>query len=240
MGRAPVREYGARRRTVRGALAAMLIAALGLTAGVQRGHADERLEITATDGVQLVGHLEGTEGPGVVFGHMYPADQRSWTAFARETAAAGFRTLTFDFRGYGESGGTKDIAAIDRDMEGAYRVLLGRKIRPIYLVGASMGGTAALIVAARVPVAGVATLSAPVAFRGLDATPALPKVAGRKLFVAAESDAAAADAAKQLATKTADPKTVLVVPGAEHGTALLDGAQGSAVKAALRGFLTAP
>jgi pimeloyl-ACP methyl ester carboxylesterase len=214
--------------------AAMLLSLAGL-APVSR--ADERVQITATDGAQLVGHLAGHEGPGIVFGHMYPADQRSWTSFAEEMARAGFRTLTFDFRGYGESGGEKDIAAIDRDMEGAYRFLIGRKIRPVFLVGASMGGTAALIVAARVPVAGVATLSAPVAFRGLDAAPVLARLTTRKLFIAAEADAPAADAAKHFATHAPDPKTIQFVPGADHGTTLLEGPQAAAVRKSLRDFL---
>jgi len=134
--------------------------------------------------------LDGREGPGIVFAHTYRGDQRSWTAFAAEMAQSGFRTLTFDFRGYGESGGGKDVATIDRDLEGAYRFVLGRKIRPVYLVGASMGGTAALVVAARVPVAGVATLSAPAAFQGLDAAAAVAKLSAPALFVAAESDTA--------------------------------------------------
>jgi pimeloyl-ACP methyl ester carboxylesterase len=236
---------GPRRRPVRAGravgLGLVLELVLGLVLGLGRGascHADERVQITATDGVQLVGHLAGDAGPGIVFGHMYPADQRSWTAFAREMAAAGFRTLTFDFRGYGESGGRKDIAAIDRDMEGAYRLLIGRKVRPVYLVGASMGGTAALLVAARVPVAGVATLSAPLAFRGLDATPALSKVTCRKLFIAAEGDTRAADAAKRLADATPGAKTLDLVPGADHGTVLLEGPEGAAVGRAIRAFLT--
>ncbi len=223
------------RRLLLGALAVALV--LGLTRGAI---ADERVDITATDGVQLIGHLAGSAGPGIVFGHMYPADQTSWTAFATEMAAAGFRTLTFDFRGYGESGGTKDVAAIDRDMEGAYRYMIGRKIRPIYLVGASMGGTAALIVAARVPVAGVATLSAPVAFQGLDAAAALPVLTGPKLFIAAADDRPAAAAVRELAAKTHDPKTIEVVPGSAHGTALLTGAEATVVKAALRAFLVPP
>ena len=211
-----------------------------LLAGVAPAVADERVQITATDGVQLVGHLDGREGPGIVFAHTYRGDQRSWTAFAAEMAQSGFRTLTFDFRGYGESGGRKDVATIDRDLEGAYRFVLGRKIRPVYLVGASMGGTAVLVVAARVPVAGVATLSAPTAFQGLDAAAAVAKLSAPALFVAAESDTAAADAAHEFATRIAAPKTLLLVPGTDHGTALLDGPQSAAVKRALRTFLTAP
>lgn len=217
------------------ARALVVAAVVGLTFG-SGACADERVDITATDGVQLVGHLAGREGPGIVFGHMYPADQTSWTAFAQEMAAAGFRTLTFDFRGYGESSGTKDVAAIDRDMEGAYRYMIGRKIRPVYLAGASMGGTAALIVAARVPVAGVATLSAPIAFRGLDATSALAGLAMPKLFLAAADDAPAAEAVKELTVKSHDPKTIKIVPGSAHGTDLLTGSEAAAVREALRAF----
>ncbi len=229
------------RRARRGSMRFIAAVALLFAAATgQPARADERVDITATDGVQLVGHLEGTEGPGIIFAHMYPADQRSWTSFANETAAAGFRTLTFDFRGYGESGGEKNVAAIDRDLEGAYRFLVGRKIRSIYLVGASMGGTASLIVASHVPVAGVATLSAPVAFRGLDAQPVLGKVTARKLFLAAQGDTAAAEAVKLFATKAADPKTIQIVPGTEHGTDLLTGPEAPTVKKALRDFFTTP
>ena len=207
-----------------------------LVAALHPARADERVDITATDGVQLIGHLAGSEGPGIIFGHMYPADQRSWTPFAQEMAQAGFRTLTFDFRGYGESGGEKNVAAIDRDMEGAYRYLIGRKIRPVYLVGASMGGTAALIVAARVPVVGVATLSAPLEFRGLDATPSLAKLTMPKLFIASADDLPAAAAVRELAVKSADPKVLKIVPGNAHGTDLLTSAQAGTVKEALRAF----
>jgi pimeloyl-ACP methyl ester carboxylesterase len=219
------------------AAALLLTLLLALAPGFAAG--DERVDITATDGVQLVGHLAGSEGPGIVFGHMYPADQTSWTAFAREMAAAGFRTLTFDFRGYGESGGTKDVAAIDRDMEGAYRYMVGRKIRPIYLAGASMGGTAALLVAARVPVAGVATLSSPVEFRGLDAAPVLASLAMPKLFIAGADDVPAAAALKDLTVKSHDPKTIKIVPGSAHGTDLLNGPDVAAVREALRAFFVA-
>jgi pimeloyl-ACP methyl ester carboxylesterase len=228
---------GARRgiRTARGLLAAL---ALVVVAG-GAGAAAERVQFTATDGVQLVGHLDGTEGPGVVFGHMYPADQTSWSAFAHATAAEGFRTLTFDFRGYGESQGTKDVSVIDRDMEGAYRYLLGRKIRPVILVGASMGGTAALIVAARVPVAGVVTLSSPLAFRGLDAGSALGALRIPKLFIAATGDAPAAASARRFLDATPEPKELRMAGGSAHGTDLLaaDPSVASALGAFLRGLV---
>ncbi len=221
------------------AVVALLLACITLSRPAHAGDDGERVSITATDGVQLVGHLYGTRGPGIVLGHMYPADQTSWTATARDLAAAGYRALTVDFRGYGESGGTKEISQIDRDMEGAYRTLVGRKIQPVFVAGASMGGTAALIVAARVPVAGVITLSAPVEFRGLDASTAVKNVHARKLFVAAEGDAPAAQAVARFAESAPDPKTTKLFGGDQHGTNLLTGPHGTEVRDLIRGFLAA-
>ena len=200
---------------------------------------DDRVRFTATDGVQLVGHLEGTRGAGIVFAHGARYDQRSWHDFAHATAAAGYRTLTFDFRGYGESEGTKDVGAIDRDLEGAYRCLVGRKIQPVILVGASMGGIAALLVAARVPVAGVATLSTPITLDALDADSILPEVRAPKLFIAAEGDAGAAAAVERLTERTPAPRLVRLVPGAAHGIELLSGATAEEVTRLLNVFFAA-
>jgi pimeloyl-ACP methyl ester carboxylesterase len=218
-------------------LAALVVVLLLVASLAVAADDGERVQITATDGVQLSGRLYGMRGPGIVLGHMYPADQSSWTATGRELAAAGYRCLTFDFRGYGESGGTKDNAAIDRDMEGAYRYLVGRKIQPIFLVGASMGGTAALIVASRVPVAGVITLSAPVEFRGLDASTVVKSVRARKLFIASQGDGPAAEAVARFAATAPDPKATRLFPGDAHGTNLLTGPHAAEVRDAIRSFL---
>lgn len=141
-----------------------MLLTLGLVLAVvaeARGSADERVDITATDGVQLIGELAGTSGPGVVLAPGEHHDRRVWEAAAGAIAARGFRTLRFDLRGQGDSAGSVDAAASDRDVEGALRYLLGRKIRPVFLVGEGIGGTASLIVARRVPVAGVVVLGAP-------------------------------------------------------------------------------
>jgi pimeloyl-ACP methyl ester carboxylesterase len=106
-------------------------------------------------------------------------------------------------------------------VEGAYRYLVGRKIRPVFLVGASMGGTAVLLVAGRVPVAGIATLSAPLALGDRDAAPVLASLRGAKLFVAAEGDASAVAALRVLSERAPDPKITRVLPGSAHGLELM-------------------
>ena len=173
----------------------------------------------------------------MILAHMYPADQKSWFPFARKLAGEGYLALTFDFRGYGESGGEKVIAEIDRDLEGAYRFLQS-KVKKVFLMGASMGGMAAIRVAAEEPVAGVVSLSAPVAFRGLDAGERIREVKVPCLFIAADGDGYAAEAAKEFhkAAKTTEPG-LLMVPGSEHGTRLFEGPKGPKVEEAILEFL---
>jgi pimeloyl-ACP methyl ester carboxylesterase len=137
------------RPTLRGLTAAV---ALGLLVAVG-GDAAERVDVTAMDGVQLIAELSGASGPGVVL--VADADQARGKTVADAIAARGFRVLRLDLRGHGASAGPADHAAADRDIEGAYRYLLGRKVRPVFLLATERTAAAARAVAARVPAAGV-------------------------------------------------------------------------------------
>ncbi len=99
-----------------------------------------------------------------------------------------------------------------------------------------MGGTAALVVAARQPVDPVITLSAPLEFKGLSAKSSLASVKAPKLFIGAEKDAGG-PAARELFSLAVEPKQLLVVPGGDHGTALLSGDQRSQVEDRMASFL---
>lgn len=224
----------------RGALAlSATIAFLLCTAPfpVCRAGGPQPVSFQATDGVDLRGTLFGEGTTGVILAHMYPADQTSWFAFARTLAGKGYLAMTFDFRGYGQSGGEKVISEIDRDLEGAYRYLLP-KVQKIFLAGASMGGTAAIRVAASNPAAGVVSLSAPMAFRGLDAREAVRKLAIPCLFVAAEGDGNASEAARAFHEAVKPPKSyLLIVPGPEHGTRLFASPSGKKVEEVILEFL---
>ena len=226
--------------TRRGILTLAVLAAFLVCIGTPpacRAGAPQPVTFEASDGTPLRGHLFGKGTAGVILAHMYPADQKSWFTLARKLAGEGYLALTFDFRGYGESGGEKVISEIDRDLQGAYRFLQA-KVKKIFLVGASMGGTAAIRVAAENPTAGVVSLSAPAAFRGLDAREAIRKIEVPCLFVAAEQDGSAATAAKEFNKAAKSPeRLLLIVSGQEHGTHLFDGSQGTKVEGAILEFL---
>jgi pimeloyl-ACP methyl ester carboxylesterase len=190
----------------------------------------------STDGVTLSGHLFGEGDRGIVLAHMYPADQSSWYATARELAARGYLVLTFDFRGYGTSTGSKQIDRIDQDLRAALAEIRSLGAEKVGLMGASMGGTAALIVAATEPVDVLVTLSAPVEFEGLSARDAVTRVRPPKLFVAAEDDEGA-QGARDLYRAAPEPRELELVPGGAHGTALVTGPGTDQVKARVFAFL---
>lgn len=206
----------------------------GSTAG------SKEITFQSSDGVTLAGRLfgpdEGTEG--VVLAHMFPSDQSAWFFFANRLGKRGYRVLTFNFRGYcpgGEAGcseGEKNTPAIWQDLEGAVEALRSEGVTRFALVGASMGGTASIIVAAKqgLDIAALVTLSAPTAFEGLDAGPdVLAEVSAAKLFIAGHEDVGAAQAVDTLYGESLPPKRPVILTTGDHGTDILTGNQAGIV-----------
>ncbi len=234
------------------AVFAALTAAL-LLAGCDAGEAAPaavpelaRVEtITTADGLDLDARLfaAASSAPDVgqrlvILLHMYPADQTAWFAFAGELQALGIDALTLDFRGFGASAGDKDPNDADRDVRAAVAFARERGYERIVLVGASMGGTAAIVAAADTPVDGVVALSAPVAMRSLDAAAVVAELRMPLTLVAAEGDLAAAESLRELAERAGlRGDEVLVTPGRAHGTDLLATPVGESVRAWLLDFL---
>jgi pimeloyl-ACP methyl ester carboxylesterase len=194
------------------------------------------------DNVTIEGRLFRSGETAVVFAHMYPNDQRAWWDFAREVAADGYAALTFDFRGYGETGGSRDIALIDRDLAAAVRYLREQGYQRVVLVGASMGGTAALKVAARDEfdglVAGVVAVSAPESFQGLVASDDVGNIKVPIIFVASEGDGSAVDSLGSLYEKASGSRERqrYVYTGDAHGTDLLQSDHAEEFKSLLLDF----
>lgn len=190
-----------------------------------------------SDGFQLEAREFGDGPKGVVLAHMRPSNMDSWKDFAQDLADDGYHVLTFNFRGYGSSEGRKDFGVIDRDVRAAARYLMSRGAAKVALIGASMGGTASLIAAADTEM-GVATLSAPLSFEGLESGSKLPFISGTKLFIAAVNDGSSDNDAKEMFRLAGDPQADLkLLPGDAHGTDMLESPQGEEVSRVLRDFL---
>jgi fermentation-respiration switch protein FrsA (DUF1100 family) len=189
------------------------------------------------DGIPLEGRLFGTGTKAVILAHMYPSDERSWFPFAKELSLKGYEVLAFDFRGYGGSSGNKDIDLINRDVIGAIEFVRKRGAQKVVLVGASMGGTASLVAAAEQSVDGVATLSAPLAFKGLDASKVIGAISATKLFLVSKDDPNSDDAENMLRGSHDPTADIRIFPGSDHGTNMLSGSKGEEVKKMLFDFI---
>jgi pimeloyl-ACP methyl ester carboxylesterase len=224
----------------RAAAASILAILLAACAGGEEPPLGRTFRFDTEDGIELTGEIRGSGGAGIVLAHAFPADRGSWAEFADYLQGKGYLTLTFDFRGYGDSAGERDIPEIWRDVLAAASALRERGADRIVLVGASMGGTASLIAASRADVNGVVTLSAPTTFMGLSAPPeVLAAIDEPKLFVAAEGDDSAPESAQALYELSSGAKRIEIVTGESHGTELLEGGQAEVVRNVILQFLSA-
>lgn len=192
------------------------------------------------DDVTLHGRLFGQGDIGVVLAHMFPADQTSWWDFAATLAEQGYMALSFDFRGYGQSDGAKDIEFIDRDVEAAFDFLKAEGSSTVFLAGASMGGTASLIVAARrsEEVRGVVSVSTPVDFIGISLTE--ERIQVPVLLMAADGDGSAMESLNDMITRGIvgpQAESSIYEESEDHGTNLLKGDHGEAVRDRILSFL---
>lgn len=203
----------------------------------------ERVTFETADGVALVGDLWPADGSSVVvFAHMRGANRTAWAPAVERVLERRFAALSFDFRGHGESGDREaDLGKIDLDLEAAVAFARSRGYARVFVVGASMGGTAALALAAREDLAGVAVLSSPASFEGIDAAAAVGSVQEPALFVAANGDQPYRREVEELHAAAPGEKRLVLVPGNAHGTNLLGDARVSRqVLDALVAFLGVP
>src|SRR6266508_3200763 len=171
------------------------------------------------------------EGPvGIVLAHESDGSLCNWASIAPEFANEGYRVLIFDF---GEP------ATVARDMRAATKKIRELGAKKVILGGAPLGGTVALMMAARERnVVGAFSLSAPDVYGNVEGLPAVRRFRAPVLFVAAEDDGDFADDARLLYRAAASrDKELLIVAGSEHGTALYGGPAAERVRAAVDGFL---
>jgi pimeloyl-ACP methyl ester carboxylesterase len=120
--------------------------------------------LVTPQGRRIAYHLTPGRGPGVVFLGGFRSDMTGTKAvFLEEWARARGRAfLRFDYSGHGQSGGAFEAGCIGDWAEDAAAVIAACTEGPQVLVGSSMGGWIALLLArdGRVPVAGLVGIAA--------------------------------------------------------------------------------
>jgi alpha-beta hydrolase superfamily lysophospholipase len=213
------------------------------------------VRFTAADGTPLDGVLVGSGTAGVVLAHEYANDLCGAWPFANYLAQRGLRAFAIDMRCFGRSACPAGAAAgrVADDLAAAVAELRHRGVTTVALVGASMGGSAALIAATRIqpPVDAVVSLSGEANPTSLLHLPLNARAAAGRLtvpamFVVANDDqftTVAETRAMYQAAKTAG-KRLLVLPGqfnGFHGWQVLTGVGGgfSATAAQVAEFIAA-
>jgi pimeloyl-ACP methyl ester carboxylesterase len=237
---------------VKGFLLARLAAALSVAVSVAGGAAgggtassswdqctprQGDLRFQAADGTRLVGHRFGSGRVAVVLAHESRGWLCEWVPYAKRLAARGYLAFPFDFRGYGESQThPASNVRIELDVAAAAKTVRGLGAKKVFLVGASIGGSAALRAAAdsRPPVNGVVSVSG--AADLVDAIAAVKRLRVPALFIAGRFDPDFAAEARRLytATTSTDKKLKIVARG-EHGSLLV--AADANVRATIEAFL---
>ncbi|MGE5335467.1 MAG: alpha/beta hydrolase [Nitrososphaerota archaeon] len=175
---------------------------------------------TASDGVRLGGTIYGSGTTGVALSHQSDGTQNQWAGFARHLAANGYMALAFDFRGHGVSAKPADVSKEDVDLRAAIRFLRAQGATRIALMGASLGGSVTLRVAATESVAAVATLSAVTFMPTQEVTDdTIKAIEAPKLFINSELDKDAS-ATQHMYDVAPPPKQIHLYPGIAHGTAI--------------------
>jgi pimeloyl-ACP methyl ester carboxylesterase len=202
-------------------------ATFGTTAAACGEEGAEGIRLVTENGTELDAALVGEGDVGVVLGHQFRSDMCSWLPFGKRLAQGGVQALAINFAS----------TSPDDDMVAGAHELQRRGADRIMVVGAWMGGTAALVAAAEIDVAGVAALSAPREFGGLDALPSVRGLGTPALFLVGRQDTEFARDARLLYRATSSPdKALVVTTGSEHGTDLLQNPQ---AERALLDFLSA-
>lgn len=203
------------------------IATVGTAADVQK----KDVALKTADGVTLKGTYlsPGGPGPAILLLHQCNMDRHAWDGLAGDLAKAGFHVLTFDFRGYGDSGGKLTDADARRkqqqekwpgDVDAAYSYLLAQngvdKSR-VAVGGASCGvGQASGLASRRHDIKALMLLSGNASDAAKDY---IAKTTSLPVFGAAsEDDKGPAAGIKDAVGASKNPQSVLKIEsGTEHG-----------------------
>jgi pimeloyl-ACP methyl ester carboxylesterase len=184
------------------------------------------VNITAPDGVVLKSSYfsPGKPGPGILLIHQCNMDRRAWDALTPDLVTAGFHVVTYDQRGFGDTGGAAQQEKSGGDADAAYAFLLSKEGvdgTRIAVGGASCGVTFGAALAARHPgIRALLLLSGWTEDSSRASIAATPSIA---VFGAAAGYQSDAEDIRQAVAASRHPQsTARIFRGSAHGVALLD------------------
>jgi pimeloyl-ACP methyl ester carboxylesterase len=204
--------------------------------------AQKIVSFPSEDGGVVYADVYGEGDRAVVLAHGGRFNKESWEKQARTLAAAEFRVLAFDFRGYGKSRGPGQSdpmsAPLHLDVLAAVRYMRKAGAKSVSVVGGSMGGGAA----------GDASIaSRPGEIDRLVLLGAAPngsadKLKSPTLFILARDDAnddgPRLPRIREQYEKAPEPKKLIILEGSAHAQFLFQTDQGERVMREIIRFLS--
>ena len=205
--------------------------------------AQKTISFPTEDGGLIFADVYGEGERAVVLAHGGRFNKESWAKQAQMLAAAGFRVLALDFRGYGKSKGPGDSQPMDAplhlDVLAAVRYLRTDGAKTVSIVGGSMGGGAA----------GDASIASQpgeidrVVFLGASPNGPAGKLKCASLFIVARDDANAdgprLPGIRAQYEKSPQPKELIILDGSAHAQFLFETDQAERVMREILRFLSA-
>lgn len=234
---------GFRRQATKWVMAAAAV--LGALAPLSALQTEEQVSFPTQDGGLVYADVYGKGDRGVVLAHGGRFNKESWKRQARSLAAAGFRALAIDFRGYGQSRGPGQSdplsAPLRYDVLAAVRYLRKTGAKTVAVVGGSMGGGAAADASIEAQPGEInrLVLLAPSAGGPPE------KLKGRKLFIVSRDDLGS-DGRPRLSQiraqyeRAPEPKELVILEGSAHAQFIFETAQGERLMREILRFLSAP
>ena len=205
--------------------------------------AQKTVFFSSEDGGIVYADVYGDGERAVVLAHGGRFNKESWEKQARALAAAKFRVLALDFRGYGKSRGPGDADPMDAplhlDVLAAVRYLRKTGSKSVSVVGGSMGGGAA----GDASIASHAGEIDRLVLLGAAPNGPADKLKSSTLFIVARDDASGdgprLPRIQEQYEKAPRPKELIVLQGSAHAQYLFETDQGDRVMREILRFLSA-
>ena len=179
-----------------------------------------KVTLATEDNVKISADFVKGNDQGIILLHMLGNDKSSWQDFKPKV----YTTIAIDFRGHGDSElnmvkfTDNDWKNLQLDVKAAADYLKSKKVKEIYIIGASIGANTAINYAATdSSVKGVALLSPGMNYHNILVSDAIAKYNGKILLVASKGDKYSFDSVTKM--KGINPKAELITyNGDAHGT----------------------
>jgi len=203
----------------------------------------ERVSFPTQDGGLVYAEMYGKGGRGVVLAHGGRFNKESWEKQARTLAAAGFRALAIDFRGYGQSRGPGQSQPLDAslhlDVLAAVRYLRQNGAKTVSVIGGRMGGGAAADASVEAEPGEIDRL----VLLGSTGGGKPERLKGRKLFIMSRDDLGPGDEPRLPRIRAdyeraPEPKQLIILDGSAHAQFIFQTDQGERLMREILRFLS--